>query len=185
MKTLYFIFILFFATSCLNAYDEKSDRESRLESLIIDTYYLNNGLLYPEMIEVPIHLYNMSNHDSTLIIASVNYLFGKMKINMDVLTDSMKIHACAQKMAEGKLQVDSLTFLELRKSELRKNNFVDSIYSLGGVKSLLRHYVNSNNFIFEFTSFEEMDYLIYLLYQHNIFVCSGFDCDDGFYYYIK
>ena len=184
MKTLYALFVLLIVTSCLSIRNEKSIHEDTLESLIIDTYYLNKGLLYPEMIEVPIRLYNKDNLDSALTIVSVDYLSKKVKTNMDILNDSMKIHVCAQKMAEGKLIVDSLTFVELSKHELKKDDFVDSIYHSGGIKALLHHYANPNNFIFEFTSFEEIDYLIYLFYQHNIIVCSGFDSDDGSYFYL-
>ena len=132
MKTLYALFVLLIVTSCLSIRNEKSIHEDTLESLIIDTYYLNKGLLYPEMIEVPIRLYNKDNLDSALTIVSVDYLSKKVKTNMDILNDSMKIHVCAQKMAEGKLIVDSLTFVELSKHELKKDDFVDSIYHSGG-----------------------------------------------------
>lgn len=155
MKILYIIIVILSITSCMNRFDKRSIHKSSLESLIINTYYLNNGLLYPEILEVPFYIYNISNHDSTLIIASVNDLYKKVELNMNILNDSMKIHACARKMAEGKLEVDSLTFLDLSKQKLKSNNFVDSIYASGGVKALLQHYVTPNNFIFEFTSFEE------------------------------
>lgn len=171
-------------TSCLGIHNEKSIPKDTLESLIIDTYYRNKGFLYPETVEVPIYLYNRNSQDSALIIVSVDYLSEKVKTNMDILNDSMKIHTCAQKMAEGKLVVDSLTFIELSKHKLKKNDFVDSIYYSGGIKALLHHYVNPNNFIFGFTSFKEAEYLIYLFFQHNIYICSGFDCDDGFYLYL-
>ncbi len=179
------LFVVLFIFSCTK--DRFSTRESYLESLIIDVYclYEKSNYIYPAAVEVPLWISNSSTSDSALVVVSVGYLAQKLQTNMDVFHDSVDIPMCAQKMSEGFLIVDSLTFLEIRdECKVEKCSKVDSIYHSGGIKSLFQHYVNNNFFIFNFSSFKEMNYLTYLFSQYDIFLSSGFACEDGFYYYV-
>ena len=49
---------------------------------------------------------------------------------------------------------------------------------------MLQYYVNSKGFIFNVENFSAVSYLTYLLYQYNIFVSAGIDCEEGFYIYV-
>lgn len=186
MKLLIIVFILCLNISCARK-ENKLTREQYLETLILDEYELYKNTSYSSSssnVEIPLHIVNNATDDTALVVASVEYLAEKWQSNMCILSDSQTIYLLARKMVEGYISVDSLTFLDLKRYEVTIHPPIDSLYKKGGIEELLQYYVNSEGFIFNVENLSAISYLIYLLYQYNIFVSTGIDCEEGFYIYV-
>ena len=186
MKILILVLILCLNVSCAKK-GNKLTREQYLETLILDEYELYKNTSYSSSssnVEVPLHIVNQATDDTALVVTSVEYLAEKWQSNMCILSDSQTMYLLARKMVEGCISVDSSTFSDLKRYEVTIHPQIDSLYKKGGIKALLQYYVNSKGFIFNVENFSAVSYLTYLLYQYNIFVSAGIDCEEGFYIYM-
>lgn len=142
---------------------------------------LQNSMLYGEgygevMRFFPLKLKCKTTHDTLWISIAGDGLYNALNMSLcDYQTFSDLLVKSVEQ--DGYLLVDSAFFESCRKYTIIPNAVIDSVYQKEGINGLLENYVTKDGKLAAATN-EQIDYLLYLLFQHRI-VCN---CGPDFVY---
>lgn len=161
--------ILLLLSFCLMVSCKKEIKEISLlrESLINGNAYCGPVSLYPLKLcckDTKDTIWNIIIADE--LYKRLNILFCDYDSFAELLADRVE--------KDGYLMVDSACFALYRQDTIVKNAMIDSIYQKEGVHGILENYVTQNGEMAAST-FQQLEYLVFLLYQHRILCCFGPD----------
>ena len=162
IKSAFLIIIIFAITMCINNKQSNQYEDSTIETSFLHTPFVAINVSYKHTV------YRMVIEESSIDL-----------LPQEMLSNKIYRYELYPIFRNDTLVVDSVTFDKLRAergSLVEAQASVDSVYG-GKVENILSSFFSKNKVLVDTLSEEEQIYIIYLLFQHRVYLKA--DCETG------